>query len=416
MSILDSNLNILSNLILQPQEQPQEQQEEEQENEEKNEEENETRRSIRNINEASLLRPDVKRLFEKIENNHSDTIVFKIKAHVHTDITTLVFDKMIEQFYKNNVCQAMYIQNISTAIYDKQLQNLINLLKVKRIWCINLGENYSVSQQGWITFCNSLPLTSVTHLYVSEHIIPIELKNKMREYIRLNRKKHNLHSSIQNIRIISQCTHMWWNPINSIRHQLNPKQVLTTQKSTKKILKLKTETTELKTTTPKTTKTKRKLEIRKKSISPKKQRKESNSIDILKEDPSHTSYWAQGTGGKGAIESWKFDCICGEVCSSYENYRYHPVGAMYACTTCGIWSHVVCMLGTNFSLDDLEEMETVYCKKCISKVRREKIRELRDMNMIWENNELRNSNNEDGDNNDEEKISESNGIDENINN
>jgi hypothetical protein len=80
------------------------------------------------------------------------------------------------------------------------------------------------------------------------------------------------------------------------------------------------------------------------------------SIEQLREDPSHSAYWAEGTGGKGAQESWKFNCICGEMCSSYENYRYHPTGAMYACTTCGVWSHVVCMLG-QVTLEDLEELE-----------------------------------------------------------
>jgi hypothetical protein len=155
------------------------------------------RRSGRNFQEAPLARSDVKRLFEKIErfllnlfllftslSNHPDTVVFKIKAHIHTDINATVFDAMMESFRKNTVCQAMYIQNISSAIFDQQLTHLISLLKEKRIWCINIGENYSVTPSGWINFCNSLPQTSVTHLYVSEHTIPIELKNKMRDHIR----------------------------------------------------------------------------------------------------------------------------------------------------------------------------------------------------------------------------------------
>jgi hypothetical protein len=78
----------------------------------------------------------------------------------------------------------MYIQNISSAIFDTQLANFIELLKEKQIWCVNIGENYSVTSSGWVNFCNSLPFTSVTHLYVSEHTIPIVLKNKMRDHIR----------------------------------------------------------------------------------------------------------------------------------------------------------------------------------------------------------------------------------------
>jgi hypothetical protein len=122
--------------------------------------------------------------FPIAHSDHPDTVVFKIKAHLHTDINAAVFDALIESFRKNSVCQAMYIQNISSAIFDPQLVHFTSLLKEKRIWCVNIGENYSVTPSGWINFCNSLPETSVTHLYVSEHTIPIELKNRMRDHIR----------------------------------------------------------------------------------------------------------------------------------------------------------------------------------------------------------------------------------------
>ena len=49
------------------------------------------------------------------------------------------------------------------------------------IWCINIGETYEVSNEGWRFFCDSLSQTYVTHLYVSEHVISMELKNKMRD-------------------------------------------------------------------------------------------------------------------------------------------------------------------------------------------------------------------------------------------
>ena len=159
---------------------------------------------------------------------------------------------------------------------------------------------------------------------------------------------------------------MWWN-------QLNQKQVPTTP--------LPPPRKKAKTVDTATSSKKRKNSLPQKQ----KQRKVSrissaDSIELLKEDPTHSAYWAEGTGGKGATEAWTFNCLCGEVCSSYENYRYHPVGAMYACTACGVWSHVVCMLGTNFSLDDLKEMEVfilhilfsmnqmfLYFRRCIVK-------------------------------------------------
>lgn len=136
---------------------------------------------------------------------------------------------------------------------------------------------------------------------------------------------------------------MWWNPINSIRHQLGPKKA--TVNRPKKSAKGKEGS---------------KKQIAKRCAT--KRRLSSLTIDELKEDPSHPAYWAEGTRGKGAESAWKFNCICGETCSSYENYRYHPVGAMYACTVCGVWSHVVCMLG-KVTLEELEELE-VFSVSC----------------------------------------------------
>lgn len=142
---------------------------------------------------------------------------------------------------------------------------------------------------------------------------------------------------------------MWWNPINSIRHQLNPKTVPSKKHSS--IIKKEHKTPKRKHSPTSSASTDS-------TSTERKQRKQSRTtVSDWKNDPTHVAYWAEGTGGKGSNESWKFNCLCGEMCSSYEDYRYHPVGAMYACTDCGVWSHVVCMLGTTFSLDDLKEME-----------------------------------------------------------
>jgi len=95
---------------------------------------------------------------------------------------------------------------------NQQVKHLIDVLKLPRnnIWNLNIGENYEVSVAMWEWFCEELQYTKVTHLYVSEHTIPIELKNKMRYYIRENRKKHNRHCSIKNLHVIQRCTNMWW--------------------------------------------------------------------------------------------------------------------------------------------------------------------------------------------------------------
>lgn len=106
--------------------------------------------------------------------------------------------------------QGLYVQNLAKAIGDTQLHALVELLKKKMIWCLNIGESYEISMDGWRYFCASLHKTNVTHLYVSEHTIPIDLKNEMRDHIRDNRSKHNLHRAFKNLSVIERCTHMWW--------------------------------------------------------------------------------------------------------------------------------------------------------------------------------------------------------------
>lgn len=168
------------------------------------------RRSNRDPNASLLGRRDVKQLLRKIRLNHRDTVVFKIKDHIMADINSTVLDEIIAALCKNRVCQALYVQNLTKAMGDTQLKALIELFKSKQIWCLNIGENYNISLSGWKIFCRSLSKTNITHLYVSEHVIKLDLKNEMRSKIRENRKKHDLHCSLKNLKVIEKCTNMWW--------------------------------------------------------------------------------------------------------------------------------------------------------------------------------------------------------------
>ena len=168
------------------------------------------RRSTRDAARAHLERNDVKKLLNKIITNDEDTVVLKIKNHLLADINNVVLNAIIDALYKNKVCQALYAQNLVKAMGDNELEALIELCKRKKIWCLNVGENYNVSTVAWTKFSRSLLDTNITHLYVSEHTIKLSLKNEMRANIRSNRKKHSLHSSMKNIRVIERCTNMWW--------------------------------------------------------------------------------------------------------------------------------------------------------------------------------------------------------------
>jgi len=367
------------------------------------------RRSNRNPDIPMISRPDVMSMLAKIKGNHPSTVIFKAKDHLRSPVTPTVFSEIISALMENTVCQALYIQNMGNAIRDEQMTELMNLLQNKsNLWAVNIGENYEVTKKGWNEMCDLLPNTNVTHLYVSEHIIHLDLKNKMRMHIRANRKKHTLHSALQNIRVIEQVTHMWWNPINTIRHQLEdrglgndktvsaPKNVKGKTTSGKKVSAATTPVQVKKKTPPlKTTATKSKVKAtpapprlsKKEAAEAKKAEEWHARQEYLRTNPSSTVYWAKNKGGKGAENPWKFHCMCGEQCSSEEPESVHPVGAMYECTSCHIWSHTACVLG-NVSQEYLEEEEEVLCSKCRAVNRRKVLRELKEMNLNWVDGEV----------------------------
>jgi hypothetical protein len=104
---------------------------------------------------------------------------------------------------------------------DDQMMHLLRILQSPkcRIWCLNIGETYNVSNKSWKKFAKGLRHTKVTHMYASEHTITPELKERFRDVIRDNRIKHTMHNDPNNLHVIVRCTHCWWNPINAEKLQ-----------------------------------------------------------------------------------------------------------------------------------------------------------------------------------------------------
>ena len=100
---------------------------------------------------------------------------------------------------------------------DEQVLHLIRILQQPKckIWCLNIGETYNVKPKTWNKFTKGLRKTKITHMYASEHTVTTEMKDEIRKIIRKNRKKHDMHINPNNLDVIVQCTHCWWNPINA---------------------------------------------------------------------------------------------------------------------------------------------------------------------------------------------------------
>ena len=104
---------------------------------------------------------------------------------------------------------------------DEQVLRLMKILQLPscNIWCLNIGENYQVKMKTWEKFTTGLKHTKITHMYTSEHTITHAIKDQLRAAMRDNRRKHDRHNNPDNLDTIIQCTHCWWNPINSKRLQ-----------------------------------------------------------------------------------------------------------------------------------------------------------------------------------------------------
>jgi len=173
------------------------------------------RRSIRQPCQDLLQKPHIKSCITKLKKNADDMVVCKLKVWLSPDTPMLVMDAVLDALDNNTNCQSLYIQNFNEGMRDKQVLRLLTILKKGHIWCINIGETYKVRSKTWEKFARGLRKTNVTHMYASEHTIDTELKDKIRGIIRQNRMKHRLHISPDNLDVIVQCTHCWWNPINA---------------------------------------------------------------------------------------------------------------------------------------------------------------------------------------------------------
>lgn len=72
---------------------------------------------------------------------------------------------------------------------DAQLRHLGEVLGNKRIWALNVGENFQITNQAWERFTLALEDTAVAYLYVSEqHLKNTDLKIRMRDAVRIHRR------------------------------------------------------------------------------------------------------------------------------------------------------------------------------------------------------------------------------------
>ena len=128
---------------------------------------------------------------------------------------------------------------------DAQLRHLGEVLGNKRIWALNVGENFQITNQAWERFTLALEDTAVAYLYVSEqHLKNTDLKIRMRDAVRIHRRydlprlglfqdtKTPLLLSptvpcascragpARDPEVVDKVGNMWWNPKTSKKRRL----------------------------------------------------------------------------------------------------------------------------------------------------------------------------------------------------
>jgi hypothetical protein len=138
--------------------------------------------------------------------------VLRLKRFISANSGPKVLHAVLDALEENTTVEALYIQNFESGFFDEHLVRLAEVLRLKRIWCLNVGENFRTSLPAWRQFCEDLKETAVSHMYASEHhFIGTDVKHKMKAVIRENRNAEPpiTHHSLE---VIMECGNMWYNP------------------------------------------------------------------------------------------------------------------------------------------------------------------------------------------------------------
>lgn len=171
-------------------------------------------RSKRQISSAVLESSAFKDFIARLRDNtlacDAGGKVLRLKRYIPSNARPCVIDEVLDALKENTKIEALYIQNFEDGFLDEQLDGLLDVLRLKRIWAVNVGENMRTSLHGWRRFADGLHETAVAYMYASEHhFVNTNLKADMRDTIREIRKAHIVPHSLS---VIKNCKNMWFNP------------------------------------------------------------------------------------------------------------------------------------------------------------------------------------------------------------
>ena len=93
--------------------------------------------------------------------------VLRLKRFIPADCRPQVIDAVLDALTANTRVEVLYIQNFEQGFGDDQLLRLLDVLKLGRIWAVNVGENFQTSLPTWREFAAGLKDTDVQYMCVA---------------------------------------------------------------------------------------------------------------------------------------------------------------------------------------------------------------------------------------------------------
>ena len=93
--------------------------------------------------------------------------VLRLKRFIPADCRPQVLDAVLDALTENTRVEVLYIQNFEQGFGDDQLLRLLDVLKLGRIWAVNVGENFQTSLPTWREFAAGLKDTDVQYMCVA---------------------------------------------------------------------------------------------------------------------------------------------------------------------------------------------------------------------------------------------------------
>ena len=137
--------------------------------------------------------------------------VLRLKRFISANSGPKVLHAVLDALEENTTVEALYIQGFESGFFDEHLVRLAEVLRLKRIWCLNVGENFRTSLPAWRRFCEDLRDTAVStcRQRAPLHRHRRQAQDESRDPRDAQRDPPVTHHSLE---VIMECGNMWYNP------------------------------------------------------------------------------------------------------------------------------------------------------------------------------------------------------------